>query len=277
MSGDPADLALGRILLVGGGNMGGAMARGWLAAGLQDVHVLDPAPNAVLADPIAAGRLRHLTAQPTDGGRFDVVVLAVKPQGMAAALAGLAAAVGPDTLVLSIAAGTTIATIGAALGEARIVRAMPNTPALIGRGITGCFADAGVRAAFRGKVEALLRPCGAVVWVEREADIDAVTAVSGSGPAYAFLLAEALAAAGEREGLAPDLAMLLARHTVAGAGELMLRSDDPPAALRRNVTSPNGTTAAALAVLADPDAGLVPMMRRAVAAARARAAELSRP
>ncbi|GGE19105.1 pyrroline-5-carboxylate reductase [Aureimonas endophytica] len=268
--------AIGRLLLVGGGNMGGAMARGWLDAGLPQgaLHLLDPRPGPAMRDLVEAGRLTHSTGVPS--ATFDVVLLAVKPQMMAEVLPGLRPVLKPGSLVISVAAGTTTATIAEGLGAAAIVRAMPNTPALIGRGITGCFAAPGVGEEARRAAEALLSASGPVVWVATEAEIDLVTAVSGSGPAYVFLLAEALAAAGAEAGLDPDLAMTLARHTVAGAGELMLRSDEAPAQLRRNVTSPNGTTQAALDVLMAED-GLAPLLRRAVASAARRAAELSEP
>lgn len=265
----------GRLLLVGGGNMGGAMLRGWVDFGLpaDDLHVVDLQPGEALRALIDEGRLRHSVDVPSSA--FDVVVLAVKPQVLGAILPSLAPALTRETLVISVAAGKTVAFITEHLGDRPIVRAMPNTPALIGRGITGCFANSLVTQGLRDKADALLSASGAVVWVEAEADIDAVTAVSGSGPAYVFHLAEALAAAGEAMGLAPDLAMTLARHTVAGAGELMIQSPEAPAQLRRNVTSPNGTTQAALDVLMAED-GLGPLMRRAVTAARDRARELSK-
>lgn len=270
----PGLYGVGQVLLLGGGNMGSAMARGWVEAGIGVVvHVVDPSPSPALQTLIADGRLRHSTGMPEEG--FDVVVLAVKPQVMRDALPSLRSVVTHDTLVVSVAAGTTTTTIASLLGPARIVRAMPNTPALIGRGIAGCFAAPDVPEKSRAAAEALLSACGAVVWVEREDDIDAVTAVSGSGPAYVFLLAETLAAAGESAGLPTDLAMTLARHTVSGAGELLIQSEDAPSVLRRNVTSPNGTTQAALDVLMADD-GLAPLMRRAVAAAKQRAAELSK-
>jgi pyrroline-5-carboxylate reductase len=266
---------IGRILLLGGGNMGGAMLRGWISAGLagEPVHVVDPYPSPALADLIDAGTIRHSTIVPE--GPFDVAVVAVKPQMAAEALPPLRSALQGDTLVISVVAGTTIATLEALLGPHPTIRAMPNTPALIGRGITGCYANPAVGDAVRGRAEALLSASGAVVWVDGEGDIDAVTAVSGSGPAYVFHLAEALAAAGERLGLPPQLAMTLARHTVAGAGELMIRSEDAPDQLRRNVTSPNGTTQAALEVLMAKD-GLSQLLERAVTAARDRARELSK-
>lgn len=266
--------AVGRVLLVGGGNMGGAMARGWIERGTaQAIHVADPRLGDALRPMAEDGRLMHSETVPD--GRFDIVVLAVKPQVMEAALPSVRATVSPETTFISVAAGTTTETIRRHLGEVAVVRAMPNTPSLIGRGITGCFAGEGVPQRSRDVASALLSACGPVVWVDREADIDAVTGVSGSGPAYVFLLAETLAAAGEAAGLSPDLAMTLARHTVAGAGELMIRSEEAPAVLRRNVTSPNGTTQAALDVLMAED-GLSPLMRRAVEAARRRGAELSK-
>lgn len=266
--------AVGRILLLGGGNMGGAMARGWVEYGISgdDILIVDPAPGAALRDLVAEGTLRHAVSVPDEA--FDVVVVAVKPQSMAEALPTLRPALKPDTLVISVAAGKTLGFINGLVGDLPVVRAMPNTPALIGRGITGAVANAAVSLALREKADALLSASGPVVWLDRESDIDAVTAVSGSGPAYVFHLAETLAAAGEAAGLSPELAMTLARHTVAGAGELMIRSDDAPDQLRRNVTSPNGTTQAALDVLMAPD-GLGPLMVRAVAAARDRARELS--
>lgn len=267
--------AIGRILLLGGGNMGGAMLRGWAAAGLSvdPVHVVDPHSGPALADLAEAGSIRHSTVVPE--GLFDIVVVAVKPQMVSEALPPLRPVLHEGTIVVSVAAGTTIATLEALLGPHPTIRAMPNTPALIGRGITGCFANAAVDASGRAKADALLSASGAVVWVESEGDIDAVTAVSGSGPAYVFHLAEALAAAGETLGLAPELAMTLARHTVAGAGELMIRSEAAPDQLRRNVTSPNGTTQAALDILMAKD-GLSPLMARAVTAARDRARDLSK-
>jgi pyrroline-5-carboxylate reductase len=271
---DRPALSPGHVVLVGGGNMGAAMAQGWLAAGLKpgDLLLVDPKPGAA-AEPLLAAGVQHVTAP--EGAAADIVVLAVKPQVMDAVMPPLAAILTPDTLVVSIVAGRTIASIEAALGERPVVRAMPNTPALIGRGITGAYANERVTPEGRAAADALLSACGPVEWVRSEAEIDAVTAVSGSGPAYVFHLAEALAEAGAKAGLDPELAMRLARHTVAGAGELMIRADDTPAQLRRNVTSPNGTTQAALDVLMG-EGGLGPLMERAVAAAKARAEELSK-
>ncbi|WP_210270236.1 pyrroline-5-carboxylate reductase [Aureimonas sp. ME7] len=265
---------VGRLLLVGGGNMGGAMLGGWIEQGLdpRSVTILDPNPSPALA-PLLEQGIGHVTTAP--GEAQDVVILAVKPQIMDAALPPLLPALKPETLVISVAAGRTVAFVEERLGERAVVRAMPNTPALIGRGITGAFANARVSAGLRQTAGDLLGASGPVEWVASEDDIDRVTAVSGSGPAYVFLLAEALAQAGVEAGLEPELAMRLARHTVAGAGELMIRSADEPAQLRRNVTSPRGTTEAALSVLM-ADGSLADLMTRAVEAARARAVELSK-
>jgi len=264
----------GNLVLVGAGKMGGAMLEGWLALGLDPakVFVIDPQP----ADAVAALAARGVTVNPaTPPTPASVLVLAVKPQVAPHVMPGLAPLVGPDTVVASIMAGKTLAFLEGALpsGTAAI-RAMPNTPAAIGRGITVAVPNDHVTDAQRSAVDRLLAATGAVEWVDDEALIDAVTAVSGSGPAYVFLLAESLAAAGRAAGLPPALAETLARATVAGAGELLHRSPLPAATLRQNVTSPNGTTAAALAVLMAPD-GLDPLLRRAVEAAAARSRELA--
>jgi len=263
-----------RILLLGGGNMGCALLGGWLDAGLQasNVLVVDPAVGPALK-PLLDKGVQHSESVPSD--QFDIVLLAVKPQMMEAAVPPLKTAIGLDTLAISIAAGTTVAAIERLLGRRPVVRAMPNTPALIGRGITGAFANERVTDAGRKTATALLEASGPVEWVDSESMIDAVTAVSGSGPAYVFHLAEAMAKAGHAVGLPADLAMRLARHTVAGAGELMIRSEDPPATLRKNVTSPNGTTQAALDVLMG-EGRLEKLMEETVRAARDRAEELSK-
>ncbi|MBP0614342.1 pyrroline-5-carboxylate reductase [Jiella mangrovi] len=263
-----------RILLLGGGNMGSALLGGWLDKGLDaaKVTVVDPAVGPALQPLIDKG-VGHSTTVPD--GAFDIVVLAVKPQMMSAAVPPLKAAMQPETLVVSIAAGTTIAAIEELLGEHPVVRAMPNTPALIGRGVTGAYGNERTSEANRAAATALLEASGPVEWVDEEPLIDAVTAVSGSGPAYVFHLAECMAKAGAELGLPADLAMRLARHTVAGAGELMIRSDDPPATLRKNVTSPNGTTQAALDVLMGEER-LAKLMQEAMGAARDRAGELAK-
>jgi pyrroline-5-carboxylate reductase len=205
-----------------------------------------------------------------------VALLAVKPQMMGAALPALQAVGNGTTLFISIAAGTSIATFEAALGpRTPIVRTMPNTPAMVGRGITGICANAAGQSGL-ALARALMLAVGEVVELDGEHQIDAVTAISGSGPAYVFHLIEAMAAAGEAEGLSPEVAMKLARATVCGSGELAYRSPEPAAQLRINVTSPGGTTAAALAHLMDPVTGLPPLMARAAHAAAERGKELGK-
>ena len=261
-----------KILLVGCGRMGSALLTGWLGRGVApaDVVVVEPARPAFDGVTVVAD-----AAEIPAGFAPDVVVLAVKPQVMAGVLPPYRR-FADHALVLTIAAGKPIASFRAALGEGTaIVRAMPNTPAAVGRGITVGCAGPGVTAAQRTLAAELLSAVGEVGWVEDEAQIDAVTALSGSGPAYVFLLVEAMAAAGARLGLDPDLAMRLARATVSGSGELLRQSADDAASLRRAVTSPGGTTAAALAVLMDETAGFGPLLERAIAAAEARSRELA--
>ncbi len=270
-------LAEASIALLGAGRMGGAMLRGWLDLGIaaERLIVLDPQPSQDIAA-LCATRGLALNPAPGSVGHVDIVILAVKPQLLDAAAPGVAPMVGPTTLVLSVIAGKTVADLAARLPAAGvIVRAMPNTPAAVGRGITGVATRTPLAAEQRESVDRLLRAVGRVEWLDDEGQIDAVTAVSGSGPAYVFYLAECLAKAGERAGLAPDLALRLARATVEGAGELMYREADvEPAVLRRNVTSPGGTTAAGLEILAGP-AGLEELVERTVAAAKRRAEELA--
>ncbi|MBP1852623.1 pyrroline-5-carboxylate reductase [Rhizobium halophytocola] len=265
------------VLLVGAGNMGGALLTGWFRSGIPgaSVTVLDPSAAPRIQSAIADAGSTLVTHVPQDLSP-DVLFLALKPQMMGSALPALAKLVGPQTVVVSVAAGTTIASLSEALGNGATVRAMPNTPAMVGRGITGAFANDKVTAEQRDLVHRLLKVSGPVEWVESETDIDLVTAVSGSGPAYVFYLVECMAEAGRKLGLPADLAMRLARETVAGAGELLHQSSDAAADLRRNVTSPGGTTAAALAVLTEPHDGMQPLFDRAIAAARERAEELSR-
>jgi len=267
----------GTLLLAGAGKMGGALLAGWLDRGLapRQVIVQDPGPppdvKAVLD---RAGLVARPVVGPLDAPPA-VLLLAVKPQIMEDVLPGLVKLAGPRTLVLSVAAGRTLTSFEKhfAPGTA-IVRSIPNTPASVGRGITACVANQHVDAGQRRLCDALLGAVGAVGWVEDEGLIDVATAVSGSGPAYVFYMAEALAQAGVKAGLTPELARRLADATIAGAGELLHRSGEDPAQLRRNVTSPNGTTAAALEVLMAGD-GLAPLMERAVAAAARRSRELS--
>lgn len=262
------------LVLVGAGNMGGAMLKGWLESGIDPdaIVVVDPRPSEAMTAKLKDFGVRHVTEAP-DGVTAGVLLVAVKPQIAAQALPPARKLVGPGTVSVSVAAGKTVAFLEEMLGGA-IVRAMPNTPAMIGRGITACYPNAAVGDAARTLVTELLSVCGPVEWVDEEVLIDAVTAVSGSGPAYVFHLVECMAEAGRKCGLPADLAMRLARATVSGAGELMHRSDDTAETLRRNVTSPNGTTAAALAVLMADD-GLQPLMDEAVRAAFVRAGELA--
>ena len=262
----------GTIALAGAGKMGGAMLTGWLAEGLDAKHVvvIEPMPSAE----ISALAARGIRLNPKDAGAAETLVIAVKPQSFREAGAVLKAHVAPSTLVVSIMAGMTIKSIQDVCGGA-VVRAMPNTPAAIGRGITVAVAANNVSAAQRATADALLRATGSVEWVDEEGLMDAVTAVSGSGPAYVFLLAEELARAGVASGLPEALAIRLARETVAGSGELLHRSDLSASTLRQNVTSPGGTTAAALEVLMGKD-GMRELMTRAIAAAAARSKELAK-
>ena len=262
------------IVLVGAGKMGGAMASGWLEAGLAPsaLAIVEPNPSPQMAALAARGA----AINPDEPAPPDVLVLAVKPQNLDLVAPQIAPLADERTLVVSILAGKTIANLKARLPRAgALVRAMPNTPAAIGRGVTAAFASPGASAAQRRWCETLLGAVGAFHWLDEEAAIDAVTAISGGGPAYVFALTEALAAAAEKLGLQPELAMKLARGTVEGAGELMRReSATSPEVLRRNVTSPGGTTAAALGVL-HSEGGLHDLMARAAAAAHARAREMA--
>jgi pyrroline-5-carboxylate reductase len=262
----------GTLVLIGAGKMGGAMLEGWLALGLDPANatVIEPKPSGEIA--ALAGR--GVRINPASVQNASVVVIAIKPQDAAAVVPTLKRFAGANTLAISIMAGPKISFLQDALGDLAIVRAMPNTPAAIGRGITVAVPNARVTPEQRALADRLLAAVGAVEWVEDEALIDAVTAVSGSGPAYVFLLAESLARAGAAAGLPADLSARLARATVAGAGELLHRSDVGAATLRQNVTSPGGTTAAALGVLMAAD-GLDPLMERAVAAATKRSRELA--
>ncbi len=268
----------GTLLLVGAGKMGSALLDGFLRHGVSpdQVVVQDPSPTddvkhrlekrgVTLADDAA----KNLKEPPS------LVLLAVKPQLLEGILPGLASCIGPSTLTISVAAGQPLSVLADGLGASQaIIRAMPNTPASIGQGMTVCVANANVTNVQREHVTRLLSGVGAVAWIDDEAQMDAVTAVSGSGPAYVFLLAEALVEAGVAAGLAPDLAQQLARATVSGAGQLLGQSEHTPGALRHQVTSPGGTTAAALEVLMDEDA-LTDLLTRAVAAARKRSQDLA--
>jgi pyrroline-5-carboxylate reductase len=248
------------------------MLRGWRERGLAHSVVLDPAPDArALAGP-GVSVVAEAGAIP-EGFRPACVVLAVKPQVAADALPAVAAHAA-GAVALSIMAGRALAGIARLLPGVPVVRAMPNTPAAIGQGISAAYAGPGVSPAQAQLCGALLEAAGEVAWVEDEGQLDAVTAVSGSGPAYVFLLAELLERAAVEEGLLPALARRLARATVAGSGALLVRSGEDAAALRQAVTSPGGTTQAALAVLMD-EAAWPSTLARAVAAAAARSRELA--
>jgi pyrroline-5-carboxylate reductase len=266
------------LLLVGGGKMGEALLAGWLRRDVPREAVLVVEPDQGRREGFATNHGVGTVARAEDlpeGLRPGVLVLAVKPQVMDTVLPAYAPRVDADTLVLSIAAGKPIALFEQALGQGLgIVRAMPNTPAAVGRGVSVLCANAQASEAQRTLAERLMAAVGATYWVADEALMHAVTAVSGSGPAYLFHMIEALAAAGAAAGLPEDLAMALARGTVSGAGELARLSEESAAQLRVNVTSPGGTTAAALQVLMAPN-GLGPLMERAVAAAAQRSRELA--
>jgi len=267
----------GPLLLAGAGKMGGAILSGLLARGLdaRSVIVQDPDPARPVADLLADNGIDvlpfidELTQPP------GVILIAVKPQVMDAVLPPLAKLAGPETLILSIAAGRRIATFEKHLPGAAIVRAMPNTPASIGRGMTVAVANSKVTPAQRALANDLLSAVGEVMWVDDEALLDPVTAVSGSGPAYVFLLAECLAEAGRAAGLDAKLAERLARATIAGSAALLEASDLSAEQLRKNVTSPGGTTAAALEILGGDD-GLQKLMTAAVAAATKRGRDLAK-
>lgn len=275
--GNPTQGIDGPLLLIGCGRMGGALLSGWLDGGTPatQVHIVEPNIDSV-AGFIGKGVHHHQSVRdlPTDLTP-QVVLLAVKPQMMDEALADLPAWPAASTVHLSIAAGKTLGYFERRLAQgAAVVRAMPNTPAAIGRGMSVLVADRRVDEAQRALCTALMEAVGEVDWVEDEALVDVVTALSGGGPAYVFLLAEALAAAGVKSGLPRDLAERLARVTVAGSGELLHRSSEAPETLRKNVTSPGGTTLEALNVLMAED-GLQPLLDRAIAAATRRSRELA--
>ncbi|MEI4232036.1 pyrroline-5-carboxylate reductase [Roseovarius sp. D22-M7] len=258
------------LVLLGCGKMGGAMLQGWLADGLPpaSVWVIDPNPSNWLQ----GTGVRINEDPPAAPG---IVLVAVKPQMMGDALPVLQDMGNGATLFVSVAAGTPISVFEEALGaKTPIVRAMPNTPAAVGRGITAIVGNARTSVAQLDQAEMLLGAVGQVVRLDGEEQMDAVTGVSGSGPAYVFHMIECLAKAGEAEGLSFDLAMQLAQATVAGAGALAEAADETPDDLRKNVTSPNGTTQAGLEVLMDETTGLPPLMVRTVAAAAGRSRAL---
>jgi pyrroline-5-carboxylate reductase len=263
----------GNILLVGAGKMGTAMLEGWLRLGT-------PARKLVVIEPNASAQLSALAAQglalnpEKTADEIAAAVIAVKPQIAPEVMPRIAQLLSERSVVVSIMAGRTLLFLAESLPHVALVRAMPNTPAAIGRGITVAVPNAGVSAPQRALVHALLSAIGAVEWITDEGLMDAVTALSGSGPAYVFLLAECMARAGTIAGLPPSLSQTLARATVAGAGELLGRSGVDPATLRENVTSPGGTTAAALEVLMR-ERGLQPLLTEAIAAATRRSRQLA--
>ncbi len=265
------------IVLAGAGKMGAALLAGWLQGGVKAAQIIvqDPTPSTDIA---ALARHHAIRLEPSLASLADapsVIVVAVKPQAMDAAFPPLARLAGSSTVILSIAAGKSIVSFERHLAATcAVVRAMPNTPASIGRGITGAVANAHTTNAQRNLCHALLSAVGDVIWLADETLIDAVTAVSGSGPAYVFWLTETMAEAGRRAGLDAATAMRLARATVSGAGEMMARSADAASVLRQNVTSPGGTTAAALAVLMREPDGLQDLMSDAIAAAQKRSQQL---
>lgn len=269
---DMSKIAGRGLVLLGCGKMGSAMLAGWLEAGLPatSVWVIDPYPSDwVLAQGVHVNAT--LPAQPA------IVLVAVKPQMMGEALPSIAAMGGGDTLFVSVAAGTSIASFEQILGAGTpIVRVMPNTPAAVGQGITALIGNAKASEDDVALADALMSAVGQTVRLQSEAQMDAVTGVSGSGPAYVFHLIETLAAAGVAQGLPPDLSMKLAKATVAGAGALAEAADEDPTQLRINVTSPNGTTQAALEVLMDVETGFPALLNKAVAASANRSKELSR-
>ncbi len=259
--------------LVGCGNMGSALLRGWLAAGLSPsaITVIDPRPSDWLTGVQASGLRLNQDMHPDTA----VCVLAVKPQIVVDAAPQIVNLGNGRTVFLSVAAGTSLDTLQTCLGGLTpVVRAMPNTPAAIGQGITALVANEHVSSRGLALSKRVMQAVGRVVVLQDESQMDAVTAVSGSGPAYVFHLVEALAAAGEKHGLPADIALELARATVSGAGAMALQSDETPGQLRQNVTSPNGTTAAALEVLMDERHGFNNLLERAVAAAKLRSQQL---
>ena len=263
------------VVLVGAGNMGGAMLKGWITNGMapENITVLDPGISDQVKTMLLKSKIWHAET-PSGVSAPDVLILAIKPQMMAQVLPTLGALVSDKTVVVSVAAGTTLSTITDALGKVAAIRIMPNTPSLVLRGMSVGCANALTSDNQRNYVNDLMNAIGMVEWVEDEKLIDAVTAVSGSGPAYVFHLAECMANAGIKAGLSEKLAMTLAIQTISGAGELLRLSNDEPATLRKNVTSPNGTTAAALEVLMGEN-GMSELLTKAIMAAKTRSEELS--
>ena len=265
----------GPALIVGAGHMGGALVRGCVAAGIRPLAVVEPNPSAQMRSLEKARKISlHKTLEDIGKSRTRVCVIALKPQILKSEAAKLKQVAQSGALMLSIAAGTRIAKLAKIWGRrARIMRAMPNTPGAVGKGITAIYAPVNVRPADRKLAASLLAALGEVIWVKRESLLDPVTAVSGSGPAYVFLMVEALAAAAEEQGFSRADAMKLARTTIIGSGALLDADPRNAAELRKAVTSPHGTTEAALNILMS-DHGLPNLISRAIAAATKRAEEL---
>lgn len=266
-----------QVLLIGAGNMGFAMLRTWIGMEGYRFAVIELNADLRQRAALAGAEAYAVFSDLPDGFRADVVVIATKPQAVGDAVAACRTILDRGLLV-SVAAGITLDAIRQEAGEApAIIRCMPNTPAAIGEGMIVCCASANAQASDRDRAKTLLSAIGRVAFVEDERLMDAVTAVSGSGPAYIFHLLEAFSAAGVAVGLPPDLAMMLVKQTVFGAAKLALASEADPTALREQVTSPNGTTAAALAVLMNSQDGFLPILRRAVFAAEQRSRDLGEP
>lgn len=265
-----------KLLLVGCGKMGSALLQGWLNAGLEaaQFYVQEPNPDAALAD---LGVHLNVDIGALQEAAPSVIILAIKPQLAVDILPSIALLAAPETLVISLMAGVSINTMSDLLGgEAAFVRTMPNTPAAIGAGMTALYASSGTQEDQKAAAEALLATVGQTVWLDTEKALDAVTAISGSGPAYLFHMVEALAAAGVNLGLPQDMAAQLAMQTIIGSASMLREDEADPRQLRVNVTSPGGTTEAALDVLMGDTGGLVDLMRRATQAAAARAGELAK-
>lgn len=269
-----------KIALVGGGHMGGALAAGWLrtkrsGVSADNLTIIDPAPGDVIQD---LGKSQRITClpelTPDVAADLDLLLLAVKPQSLEQVAASIVPMLPEKTALISIMAGATLNRLALAFGDRAIIRVMPNTPASVGAGVSVCVANEAGEA-LKSVVTKLFKPTGSVEWLKDERLIGAVTAVSGSGPAYVFLLAEALAGAGTAEGLPRELAEKLARETIIGAGALLAASDKSPQELRRAVTSPGGTTQAALDALMGSSVGLPELVRNAVTAAERRSRQMS--
>ena len=265
-----------KLLLVGCGKMGSALLQGWLNAGLEaaQFYVQEPNPDAALAD---LGVHLNVDIGALQEAAPSVIILAIKPQLAVDVLPSIALLAAPETLVISLMAGVSINTMSDLLGgEASFVRTMPNTPAAIGAGMTALYASSGTQEDQKAAAEALLAAVGQTVWLDTEKALDAVTAISGSGPAALFQMVDALAAAGVNLGLQQDMAAQLAMQTIIGSASMLCEDEADPRQLRVNVTSPGGTTEAALDVLMGDTGGLVDLMRRATQAAAARAGELAK-